>query len=76
MDYLETYKNCVIKPLEDIKAEVIKKYCKSFFFKKKYAKLLDKVEAELINKYQKYYEMCAEEYELKKYIKNELKKDM
>ena len=48
MDYLEDYSRLVIEPLEDLKKEVIKKYMKSFFFKKHYEKLIDKIEIELI----------------------------
>lgn len=63
MYYLEDYSRLVIEPLEDFKKEVIRKYIKSFFFKKSYEELLDKIEVELIKKYEKYYEMSVEEYE-------------
>ena len=76
MDYLEDYRQLVIKPLENMKEEVILKYFKSFFFKKHYKELLDKIEVELISKYEKYYEMSVEEYNFQKYIENELGKDM
>ena len=36
MYYLEDYSRLVIEPLEDFKKEVIRKYIKSFFFKKSY----------------------------------------
>ena len=73
MDYLEDYRSMVIKPLEDMKAEVIRKYFKTFFFKKHYEELLNKIEADLISKYEKYYEMSVEEYEFQKHIANECK---
>ena len=73
MDYLEDYRWLVIKPLEEMKEEVIRKYFKSFFFKKRYKELLDRIEAE---KYEKYYEMSVDEYNFQKYIENELGKDM
>ena len=76
MDYLEDYRRLVIKPLEEMKEEVIQKYFKSFFFKKRYKELLDKIEVELISKYEKYYEMSVDEYNFQKYIENELGKDM
>lgn len=76
MDYLEDYRWLVIKPLEEMKEEVIRKYFKSFFFKKHYKELLDKIEVELISKYEKYYEISVEEYNFQKYIENELGKDM
>ena len=76
VDYLEDYRRLVIKPLEEMKEEVIRKYFKSFFFKKHYKELLDKIEVELISKYEKYYEMSVEEYNFQKYIENELGKDM
>ena len=76
MDYLEDYRRLVIKPLEEMKEEVIQKYFKSFFFKKRYKELLDKIEVELISKYEKYYEMSDDEYNFQKYIENELGKDM
>lgn len=63
MYYLEDYSRLVIEPLEDFKKEVIRKYIKSFFFRKSYEELLDKIEVELIKKYEKYYEMSVEEYE-------------
>ena len=76
MDYLEVYRQLVIKPLENMKEEVILKYFKSFFFKKRYKELLDRIEAELVSKYEKYYEMSVDEYNFQKYIENELGKDM
>lgn len=75
MNYLEDYRNQVIKPLENMKIEVIKKCCKTFFFKKYYGELLNKIEDELLNKYQKYYEMSVEDYKFQEYIKSELEKD-
>lgn len=73
MDCLEDYRRLVIKPLEDMKAEVIKKYFTTFFFRKSYSELLDKIENELIIKYQRYYEMSVEEYEFQKYIADKCK---
>ena len=73
MYYLEDYSRLVIEPLEDFKKEVIRKYIKSFFFKKSYEKLLDKIEVELIKKYEKYYEMSVEEYEFQEYINKQIK---
>lgn len=73
MYYLEDYSRLVIEPLEDFKKEVIRKYIKSFFFKKSYEKLLDKIEVELIKKYGKYYEMSVEEYEFQEYINKQIK---
>lgn len=73
MYYLEDYSRLVIEPLEDFKKEVIRKYIKSFFFKKSYEKLLDKIEIELIKKYEKYYEMSVEEYEFQEYINKQIK---
>lgn len=72
MDYLEDYINLVIKPLEDFKNEVIRKYDKSFFFKKHYEELLDKIEIELIKKYEKYYEMSIDEIEFQEYINKQI----
>ena len=72
MDYLEDYSNLVIKPLEDFKNEVIRKYDKSFFFKKHYEELLDKIEIELIKKYEKYYEMSIDEIEFQEYINKQI----
>ena len=76
MDYLEDYRQLVIKPLENMKEEVILKYFKSFVFKKRYKELLDRIAAELVSKYEKYYEMSVDEYNFQKYIENELGKDM
>lgn len=73
MDCLEDYRRLVIKPLEDMKAEVIKKYFTTFIFRKSYRELLDKIENELIIKYQRYYEMSVEEYEFQKYIADKCK---
>ncbi len=73
MHYLEDYSRLVIEPLEDFKKEVIRKYIKSFFFKKSYEELLDKIEVELIKKYEKYYEMSVEEYEFQEYINKQIK---
>lgn len=73
MYYLEDYSRLVIEPLEDFKKEVIRKYIKSFFFKKSYEKLLDKIEIELIKKYEKYYEISVEEYEFQEYINKQIK---
>ena len=72
MDYLKDYSRLVIEPLEDLKKEVIRKYMKSFFFKKHYEELLDKIEVELIKKYEKYYEMSMEEYKFQEYINKQL----
>lgn len=76
MNYLEDYRRLVIKPLEEMKEDVIQKYLKSFFFKKHYKELLDKIEVELISKYEKYYEMSVDQYNFQKNIENELGKDM
>ena len=72
MHYLDNYSRLVIEPLEDFKKEVIRKYIKSFFFKKSYEELLDKIEVELIKKYEKYYEMSVEEYEFQEYINKQI----
>lgn len=72
MNYLDNYSRLVIEPLEDLKKEVIRKYIKSFFFKKSYEELLDKIEVELIKKYEKYYEMSVEEYEFQEYINKQI----
>ena len=44
MDYLDYYKKLIIEPLEKMKKETIRKYEKSFLFKKHYEELLDKIE--------------------------------
>ena len=44
MDYLDDYRRLVIEPLKEFKKEVIRKYVKSFCFKKYYEELLDKIE--------------------------------
>ena len=72
MHYLDNYSRLVIEPLEDFKKEYIRKYIKSFFFKKSYEELLDKIEVELIKKYEKYYEMSVEEYEFQEYINKQI----
>lgn len=73
MYYLEDYSRLIIEPLEDFKKKVIRKYIKSFFFKKSYEELLDKIEVELIKKYEKYYEMSVEKYEFQEYINKQIK---
>lgn len=74
MDYLDDYSRLVIKPLEEFKKKIIRKYIKSFFFKKHYEELLDKIEIELINKYQKFYDMSMEEYEFQEYINTQIER--
>lgn len=68
LNCLYDYIKLVIKPLEEFKKKIIRKYIKSFFFKKHYEELLDKIEIELINKYQKFYDMSMEEYEFQEKI--------
>lgn len=51
MDYLDDYRKLIIEPLEKMKNEIIRKYEKSFFFKKHYEELLNKIETELMSKY-------------------------
>lgn len=72
MDYLDDYRKLIIEPLEDLKKELIRKYMKSFFFKKHYGKLLDKIEVELIKKYEKYYEMSVDEFKFQEYINKQI----
>lgn len=74
MDYLDDYSRLVIKPLEEFKKKIIRKYIKSFFFKKQYQELLDKIEIELINKYEKFYKMSVEEYEFQEYINTQIER--
>ena len=64
MNYLKSYCENIIKPIEDMKDEVEKKYYSSILFKKKYKKLLDKLDDELFNKYQKLETMIDEEIQL------------
>ena len=61
MNYLKSYCENIIKPIEDMKDEVEKKYYSSIFFKKSYKKLLDKLDDELFNKYKKLETMIDEE---------------
>lgn len=61
MNYLKSYCENIIKPIEDMKYEVEKKYYSSILFKKKYKNLLDKLDDELFNKYQKLETMIDEE---------------
>lgn len=63
MNYLDEYQNCVIKPLEDLKCKIVKKYINSFLLKKYYKKMLDKIEDELLRKYQKLYELSLNKKE-------------
>lgn len=72
MDYLDDYRKLIIEPLEDLKKEVIRKYIKSFLFKKHYEELLDKIEVELIKKYEKYYEMSVDEFKFQEYINKQI----
>ena len=72
MDYLDDYKKLIIEPLEKMKKETIRKYEKSFFFKKHYEELLDKIETELMSKYQKFYEMSVEEIKFQEHINRQL----
>ena len=61
MNYLKSYCENIIKPIEDMKDEVEKKYYSSIFFKKSYKKSLDKLDDELFNKYKKLETMIDEE---------------
>ena len=61
MDYLKKYCENIIKPIEDMKDEVEKKYYSSILFKKKYKKLLDRLDDELFIKYQKLETIIDEE---------------
>ena len=72
MDYLDDYKKLIIEPLEKMKKETIRKYEKSFLFKKHYEELLDKIETELISKYQRFYEMSVEEIKFQEHINRQL----
>ncbi len=72
MDYLDDYRKMIIEPLEEMKKDLIKKYEKSFFFKKHYEELIDKVETELMNKYEKFYEMSMDEIKFQEFIKEQL----
>lgn len=74
MDYLDDYRRLVIEPLEEFKKKIIRKYIKSFFFKKQYQELLDKIEIELINKYEKFYKISVEEYEFQEYINTQIER--
>ena len=61
MDYLKKYCENIIKPIEDMKDEVEKKYYSSILFKKKYKKLLDRLDDQLFIKYQKLETIIDEE---------------
>jgi len=63
MDYLKMYCDYIIKPIEDMKNEVEKKYYSSIFFKKSYKKLLVKLNDELFSKYQKLETIIDEEFQ-------------
>ena len=62
MKYQDYYCNYIIKPLENLKKEIVEKYMKSIFFKKYYKNLLDNIDKELLEKYQKFYEISALDY--------------
>ena len=72
MEYLESYKKLIIRPLEEYKRNIIRKYEKSLFFKKYYEKMLDKIEEELMIKYQKYYDMGINEIDFQEYINKQI----
>ena len=72
MDYLDDYRKMIIEPLEKMKKDIIVKYENSFFFKKRYEKLLDKIENELMSKYQRFYEMSEDEINFQEYINKQL----
>ena len=72
MDHLDNYRKLIIEPLEEMKKNLIRKYEKSFFFKKHYEELIDKVETELMNKYEKFYEMSEDEIKFQEYINKQL----
>lgn len=74
MEYLESYKKLIIRPLEEYKRNIIRKYEKSLFFKKYYEKMLDKIEEDLMNKYQKYYDMGINEIEFQEYVNKQIEK--
>ena len=72
MDSLDDYRKMIIEPLEKMKKDIILKYENSFFFKKRYEKLLDKIENELMSKYQRFYEMSEDEINFQEYINKQL----
>ena len=72
MDSLDDYRKMIIEPLEKMKKDIIVKYENSFFFKKRYEKLLDKIENELMSKYQRFYEMSEDEINFQEYINKQL----
>lgn len=61
MNYLKSYCENIIKPIENKRNEIEEKYYSSIFFKKSYKKTLDKLDDELFNKYKKLETMIDEE---------------
>ena len=51
MNYLKSYCENIIKPIENKRNEIEEKYYSSIFFKKSYKKSLDKLDDELFNKF-------------------------
>ena len=63
MNYLKSYCENIINPIENKRNEIEEKYYSAIFFKKSYKKLLDKLDDELFIKYQKLETMIDEEFQ-------------